>query len=142
MIMSPLCLIDIAGGNDIVMVHTDTSNDITDVGCALALEEEVCLSVIPIDEIFCTISTGETHVTKRAFGIIMYMADMVETLEASVNVNLGISQDRTPEEGPCHIFMKLEVIFETNTVLDDGIFSLFICFSLLKAIVIINPSRE
>ena len=73
------------------MVHTDTTNNIADVGRALALEEEICLSVIPIYEILRTISTRETHISKRAFGIIMYMADMIETLEASVNVNLRIS---------------------------------------------------
>ena len=73
------------------MVHTDTTNNVADVGRALALEEEICLSVIPVYEILRTISARETHISERAFGIIMYMADMIETLEASVNVNLGIS---------------------------------------------------
>ena len=72
----------------------------------------------------------------------MYMADMIETLEASVNVNLRISKDRAPEEGPRNIFMKLKVVFEANTVLDNGILSLFICFGFLKAVVIIDPSGE
>ena len=140
--MSFLSFIDITSGNNIVMVHTDTTNNIADVGRALALEEEICLSVIPIYEILRTISTRETHISKRAFGIIMYMADMIETLEASVNVNLRISKDRAPEEGPRNIFMKLKVVFEANTVLDDGILSLFICFGFLKAVVIIDPSGE
>jgi hypothetical protein len=124
------------------MVHTNTTNNIADVGRALALEEEICLGVIPINEILRTVSTRETHISKRAFGIIMYMADMIETLEASVNINLGVSKDRAPEKGPCNVFMELKVVLETNTVLDDGIFSLFICFGFLKAIVIIDPSRE
>ena len=73
------------------MVHTDTSNNITDVGCALTLEKEICLCVIPVNEILRTISARETHIPKRAFGIFLYMANMIETLKASENVNLGTS---------------------------------------------------
>ena len=90
-VVSFLCFINIASSNDVVVVHTDTSNNIADVGCALALEEEIRLSVIPVYEIFRTISARESHISKRVFGIILNMADMIETFEASVNVNLGIS---------------------------------------------------
>ena len=73
------------------MVHTDTTNNVADVGRALALEEEICLSVIPVYEILRTISARETHISKRDFGIFLYMANMIETLKTFINVNLGKS---------------------------------------------------
>ena len=38
--------------------------------------------------------------------------------------------------------MKLKIVLKANTIFNNGIFSLFICFSFLKAIVVIDPSGE